>query len=419
MAAISVVYDDREWLQAYVGLAQRTFPLESSLCRHVVDAGEPLVVHDASVHAALAQMSVVQAGLVRGYAGAPVVTAAGDIRGTLCLFDSRPLDISAAELDTLVTLARRVAGELALRAERERVVRAADLRDAIVAALDVGIVVTDGARRVTHANQAFAAFIGLSPRDLVERDRDAVVELLAERSDHPDAVREAMRVHRQGPFLAGADLVLARPEARILRWSAKPLAAAGDGAQLETWSDVTAQVALERARERDAITDVLTGLHNRRAGEQALLAEIARARRSHSPLSLLYVDVDHFKRHNDEHGHAFGDAVLRVVAAALRENARVSDVVCRWGGEEFVVALPGETVDGALVCAERMRAAVEAQSSLARAAVTVSIGAAELGAGDDLEHLLAAADDALYAAKHGGRNRVRAHTPRRLLSQLR
>jgi diguanylate cyclase (GGDEF)-like protein len=161
-----------------------------------------------------------------------------------------------------------------------------------------------------------------------------------------------------------------------------------------------------------ATTDPLTGLSNRRALEAALLRDLARAERDKTPVSVLAVDVDHFKTFNDTYGHAAGDDVLRVVAKLLGRGLRAGDLPCRTGGEEFLVILPGTDTSGALIAAERLRARV-AEERIAltgcHVSVTVSIGVAtERGAGCSGRgrELVDRADAALYAAKRAGRNRV-------------
>jgi diguanylate cyclase (GGDEF)-like protein len=155
---------------------------------------------------------------------------------------------------------------------------------------------------------------------------------------------------------------------------------------------------------------MLTGLLNRRAFLDAIDRERARSDRHAFPLSVLLLDVDHFKRVNDGRGHAAGDAVLRGVARVLEAVARRSDFVARWGGEEFVVALPQTGEAGARVAAERVRRAVAAETHSVPEGepvrVTVSIGVASLDAPWSVDRLLNAADVAMYAAKSHGRNRV-------------
>jgi diguanylate cyclase (GGDEF)-like protein len=174
-----------------------------------------------------------------------------------------------------------------------------------------------------------------------------------------------------------------------------------------------AVVALENARlhgmvERQALVDGLTGLANRRAASDALHAEAARAERLETPLAVVLADLDEFKDVNDVHGHAVGDEVLRVVAEVLRETLRESDVAGRWGGEEFLLLLPGADEEGAAQLAERVRVALAARSipSVRGLRVTASFGVAEYAGETNTEELLEAADGALYRAKRAGKDRV-------------
>ncbi len=162
---------------------------------------------------------------------------------------------------------------------------------------------------------------------------------------------------------------------------------------------------LNRALAELATTDSLTGLRNRRAFDHSLALELAIVERHRSPLSLLMLDVDHFKRINDRLGHDAGDQVLQMIGQVLSAGARVIDIVARVGGEEFAVLLPNTGAQGAFEVAERMRLAV-AQTPGAHGGVTISIGAVTLQDGEAACSLYARADAALYAAKEAGRNRV-------------
>lgn len=159
-----------------------------------------------------------------------------------------------------------------------------------------------------------------------------------------------------------------------------------------------------------AMTDALTDLYNRRGFFKLGEREVERARRSKRPLTLIMIDVDHFKQVNDSHGHAVGDLVLRAIGERCARNVRVVDVVGRYGGEEFAVLLPDTDIGPAQIVAERLRHAIAATAiptKDAEIAITVSAGIASLhGSVSDLVSLLQAADAGLYAAKRAGRNCV-------------
>ena len=167
--------------------------------------------------------------------------------------------------------------------------------------------------------------------------------------------------------------------------------------------------------EKEAITDGLTGLFNHRHFYNRLEFEINRAIRAHSPLSVLILDVDNFKKYNDKYGHPKGDEVLRRCSAAIRESVRGIDIAARYGGEEFAVILAETDKKGAIVAAENIRRAIEAQKFSDGEGdvphnVTVSIGVSSYPADTkEMNDLVKKADDALYTAKREGKNRVCAH----------
>jgi len=164
----------------------------------------------------------------------------------------------------------------------------------------------------------------------------------------------------------------------------------------------------DTAREMHTLahTDALTGLANRRAAQEVLLREVARAARYQRELALLMLDLDRFKLLNDGFGHPVGDRVLVALAERLRAHVRASDLVARWGGEEFVVVAPETSAASARQLAEQLRAQVGRDPFLDGHRLTVSIGVASYREGDDVEALVARSDAALYRAKAGGRNRV-------------
>ncbi len=160
-----------------------------------------------------------------------------------------------------------------------------------------------------------------------------------------------------------------------------------------------------------SVRDGLTGLFNRRHFEEALGLELQRARTFGQPLCLALLDVDHFKRINDTFSHVVGDAVLRTIAQVLQKELRASDVAARYGGEEFVLILPHTGLDGARIAAEKVRVAIATNPwghLTPGREVTVSLGLAEWKAGESSLDFVRRADQALYAAKTSGRNRVRA-----------
>jgi diguanylate cyclase (GGDEF)-like protein len=167
---------------------------------------------------------------------------------------------------------------------------------------------------------------------------------------------------------------------------------------------------LEAASEeisRLARTDELTGLHNRRSFNELFVLALSSARRHGQPLSLISIDLDHFKAVNDTYGHSVGDLVLKDFSALLQAMVREEDVAVRWGGEEFIILLSHTASGAATALAERIRHSFEQSPGRASSLMmTASFGVAQLQDGENENDLIKRADQALYDAKHGGRNRV-------------
>lgn len=254
-----------------------------------------------------------------------------------------------------------------------------------------------GHGRASVVNQSCALFYPegtMSPQRLADR--------LADASRSGWSLDEGWRQHADGSRYWGSCLLapLHAPDTQ---------AAADQGFTLII-RDVSDQRESTEALRRSVMSDHLTGVANRRAFFDAAESEVQHWLRAPRSLSLVLVDADHFKRINDAHGHAAGDAVLRHLAAGLKAAFREVDVVARLGGEEFVVLLPGANLDAAeglarRVCREIASRAVEVEGSFIR--YTISAGVATMEPGiDDVDTLVKRADAAMYAAKHSGRNRV-------------
>jgi diguanylate cyclase (GGDEF)-like protein len=174
------------------------------------------------------------------------------------------------------------------------------------------------------------------------------------------------------------------------------------------------EAGYQRRMFEAAVKDALTGAYNRRHFHERMSAELAFASRHSTPLSLLMIDIDHFKKVNDQHGHVIGDKFLQTLARRLRSIVRAEDLLARYGGEEFAI-LSRVDAKGALPFAERIRAQVSERSFSSHGIemkVTVSIGLASVPA-ESPKQLLESADEALYRAKRAGRNRVEVAPPRK------
>jgi diguanylate cyclase (GGDEF)-like protein len=245
---------------------------------------------------------------------------------------------------------------------------------------------------------------------------DEIVRVLEELGERPDEACLALADLRARAADGGVRALIEHAERLVSRADEERAQRVAVEHHLETalaeMNQAYAEAEFLRDQaERLARTDALTGLANRRQFEQALAEELARSARTASTLGLLILDVDHFKRVNDRHGHQVGDLVLIAVGERLRASVRQYDTVARWGGEEFAALLPEIPGPEALEqLAERVREAVERDAVDAgngrEVRVTASIGIAIAPPQSRGAAFIAAADRALYAAKDAGRNRV-------------
>jgi diguanylate cyclase (GGDEF)-like protein/PAS domain S-box-containing protein len=307
--------------------------------------------------------------------------------------------------------------ELALR-ENEKINRALRESEAkfrgLVSQSLVGIVLIEDGRFI-YSNAKFDEVFGYTSDEIlelgplqtaIESDRDLIAENMRRRLtgevDQIDYVFHGLRKN-------GA-VVDIECHSSVMRVGDRELI-------ISVILDISERVRAERAVQilqeelrQLSIHDSLTGLSNRRMLDESFGRELLLAERGGHPVSIIMGDLDHFKVVNDKCGHLAGDQVLRAFGALLTSNARASDISCRYGGEEFVLVLPGMTKEGARQRAEHVRQTMEAaivNHGTCRITVTTSFGIATYPAdGHTADELIAAADGALYAAKEQGRNRV-------------
>ena len=174
--------------------------------------------------------------------------------------------------------------------------------------------------------------------------------------------------------------------------------------ELETQKTIAENAA--KKLEHLSITDILTGLYNRRKLDEALQTEFHRSDRSAHHFAIIILDIDHFKQVNDTYGHLVGDKVLINIAEILQEQVRIVDIVGRWGGEEFLIICPNTQMDGILALAEKIRVKIKDHVFSEVGTQTASFGVATWQTEDTIKTIITRADKALYKAKHGGRNRI-------------
>lgn len=434
IALISLIDDERQWFKSRVGLDASQTPRDISFCAHAIQTPhQTMIVPDAARDPRFASNPFVTAEPnIRFYAGAPLVTPDGLALGTLCVIDTAPRELAPEQQAALEALSRQVMAQLELRYSLGRMEAQAEERRAVEMALreseqrftafmDNGPAVTfikDENGCYVYANSLYLRLFNLRREDVIGHYD---VELWA-----PE-VYEPVRAHDEAVIAGGRVISIEEtvptPDGRSTHWLTFkfPLEGAGGKRYLGGIAiDITERKYYEQqlqeyhARLEEAVsrleqaasTDALTGIKNHGALVTRLEEEVARARRYQLPLSLLMLDVDNFKSHNDSFGHPAGDEVLRTVAKILEDHARPSDFVARYGGEEFAVILSNTSEVGAFIVAERIRQAIE-NSPWPQRVVTISIGVADLSSmATTASALISAADKALYAAKRAGKNQV-------------
>lgn len=391
----------------------------------VVAAELPRAVSQAGRHAArialisLAAASIVgllfTVGFIQSVVVRPVERLGAEVRevGASAGLAARVTEQGTPEL---AHLARDINGMLGSLERADRGLRESEARQrAAFQNAAVGFVLTEPNGSIVQANQRWADMLGTDVASLVGRRIDQIV--------HPEDVDEFRECVQA---VADRKSESFRIEVRCVRSDGEAMwgdlaggAVRSPEGALEAvvlvMADTSDRKRAEEELESMSRRDGLTGLANRRAFEERLELEWRRAVRNKGQVALLLLDVDHFKSYNDTYGHLAGDECLAGVARIVRDGCRHAvDLPCRWGGEEFTVVLADTGLPQALCCAERVRAMVE-EARLPRDGqtpdyVTVSVGVAvaEPSGSGDKGMLVAAADKAMYEAKHAGRNRVAA-----------
>lgn len=292
--------------------------------------------------------------------------------------------------------------------------RSEDSVHEIIEAIPVGICITDESGFFEFANRAYCDFYGYAETELIGRHFTMLIqqefrqkvaklyELFMQGTEARDMRREWQVVDKQG-----RSRVILTDGARIIGLDGKPR-------RVTSIVDISARRELElqlrkttRGLEKLAITDVLTDLYNRRHADHLLQVEAKRADRSGGGLLIAMLDIDHFKRVNDEFGHACGDKVLVAVSAVIRRSLRDVDHACRYGGEEFLLILPATSLDLGLLALERLADNIrKLRVPPLDRALTISGGVTAFITGESIETTVRRADDALYQAKASGRDRI-------------
>jgi diguanylate cyclase (GGDEF)-like protein/PAS domain S-box-containing protein len=334
------------------------------------------------------------------------------------------LSLSLLKLDGARLMA--VLSDVSEQVRRERQLRQSDawLNALLTSISDYALVGLDQAGRISDWNASIGRVTGFSP-DVVGQpysvfypDGASTPERVQDRLREADAngwsLEEGPRLRFDGSQFWGSAMISPLPDREPGAPDSPDSPDSQDGAgpaYCLVLRDISDKRDAIDKRRKSVFCDELTGVANRRAFFEAAELELTRNRRTPRPTALILFDADNFKTINDRHGHPAGDCVLRQLGMALSSTFRQIDVVARVGGEEFAVLLPSSTLAGAAAVAERLRQLVENQPAMCEGlpiACTVSAGIAAIQEGEaiDLDTLIKRADQALYAAKANGRNRV-------------
>ena len=431
ISLVSLVDQDRQWFKAALGLADRETPRSVSFCAHAIQQPDLFVVEDATVDERFINNSLVTDGIkIRFYAGMPIHAPNGAPVGTLCVIDTEPRTLTEDQRTALTILSLQVQARMELRAKKNVLEIALEENRRLNQTLQT----TNAMFQTFMDNGPFMSFIkdpngkflfyngGLADHFQITDQQwigKSVHDLF------PKELADEYRQHDLEVMYSGVTKEFAEdtvaPNGDKIHWKSYkfPLRSANGevmlaGISVDVTQDLAHQHALARANAelaRLATTDALTGLTNRRAFQPRIENEFEAARNSRKPLTLVIMDVDNFKRRNDELGHAAGDEALAFIGAVLRDNIRASDIAVRLGGEEFALVLPGLDSYLALKIAQRIQNTLRNHPK-APANLTMSIGIATVT--DQVQawdQLFAEADEAMYKAKTTGKNRIISAMP--------
>jgi diguanylate cyclase (GGDEF)-like protein/PAS domain S-box-containing protein len=437
MGLVTLLDERHQWYRVSDHLKMRETPREAAFSAHAIRQTGLFLVKDALMDARFGSNPLVTGDpAIRFFAGVGLFTSDGDPIGTLCVVDMSPRILTAEQAHALEVLGRQMSVLLEalvqrkaleeVRAEKEKAsanLRASEeLFRAFMNASPFLSYIKDAAGRLLFYNRAFAQRFGVSEYAWLGRTD----EQLWSRK-----LTKSVRTHDL-EVMAGGRMVETEENIRNSDGTVSSLRSfkfpcndsAGNvllaGVAVDVSEEVAHQIELERYhRELEeandqlrklAVTDELTGLRNRRSFEERLVMEFSMARRRKRELSVLLIDVDNFKTINDRFGHAAGDEVLRRLGTILRTTVRLPDLPARYGGEEFVVLLPESGEESAMGLARRVMQRVAAEE-WENEPLTISVGMAAMN--ESLEsgyQLVELADEALYAAKRAGKNRVMVHS---------
>jgi diguanylate cyclase (GGDEF)-like protein/PAS domain S-box-containing protein len=439
IAAITFIDENRQYIKARVGMDLENTERDESFCTHTILQEETMEVPDTAEDERFKDIPFVTGDLaVRFYAGHRLVTQCGESLGAICVLDTKPRTLTEKQKSELALLAEQAMSLVENRRMNIRLLDALNLSDYLQKELE-------------DANIRFEAFMDHTPSICYMKDEDGrfvyanrrLGEVFGTSREHvvgtfssdwrPKEMSEQVESddrHVRETLEASNTLELVRrPDGEELYWATNkfPFRDASGKIMLGAIAiDVSDRISYERSieeqitelegrkkelesvnqrLERLSATDGLTGLKNHAEFKRSLTIELARHQSTGDHLTVLLLDVDHFKQYNDNFGHLAGDQVLQQVSMLLVRETRASDVVARYGGEEFAVVLPRTSLETAESVAERIRKAI-AEHKFPNRVVTVSMGISIAQPASTIHTLIDFADRGLYMAKESGRNKV-------------
>jgi diguanylate cyclase (GGDEF)-like protein/PAS domain S-box-containing protein len=434
---LTLLDERNQWHRTSEDIRMGETPREVAFCAHAIRQSGLFLVKDSLMDARFGSNPLVTADpAIRFYAGVALQTKEGDPLGTLSVIDMTPRILTAEQSHALEVLGRQVSIRLESIVQRHALEWALEEKDKATAGLKASeelfrafmnaspflSYIKDTAGRLLFYNRSFAHRFGVSEYAWLGRTDEQLWSRQLTKSvrTHDLEVMAGGRMVEIEEHIRGADGTIS--SLRSFKFPCHD--SAGNMLLAGVAVDVSAEVAhkaeleryhreLEEANDqlrKLAVTDELTGLRNRRSFEERLVMEFSMARRRKRELSVLLIDVDNFKMTNDRWGHAAGDEVLRRLGMILRTTVRLPDLPARYGGEEFVVLLPESGEESAMGLARRVMQRVAAEE-WENEPLTISVGMAAMN--ESLENgfqLVEFADEALYAAKRAGKNRVMVHS---------
>jgi diguanylate cyclase (GGDEF)-like protein/PAS domain S-box-containing protein len=434
---VTLLDERSQWFRSSQDLKMGETPREVAFCAHAIRQTGLFIVKDSLLDARFAGNPLVSGDpAMRFYAGVALHAKDGKPLGTLCVIDTAPRILAAEQAHALEVLGRQVSVRLESIVQRYALEQALNEKDKASAGLRASeelfrafmnaspflSYIKDAAGRLLFYNRSFAQRFGVSEYAWLGRTDEQLWSR---------GLTKSVRTHDL-EVMAGGRMVETEEHIRASDGTISSLRSfkfpchdsAGNMLLAGVAVDVSAEMAhkaeleryhrdLEEANDqlrKLAVTDELTGLRNRRSFEERLVMEFSMARRRKRELSVLLIDVDNFKQINDRWGHAAGDEVLRRLGMVLRTTVRLPDLPARYGGEEFVVLLPESGEESAMGLARRVMQRV-ASEEWENEPLTISVGMAAMN--ESLENgfqLVELADEALYAAKRAGKNRVMVYS---------